>query len=88
VRLGATTDAPAGGESTTVGGRPARIATRPADGPVPGDHTYVVVDLASGLKLTVYGLVPDVTRADLVAVAEGAEVGATPDLSWLGAATR
>jgi hypothetical protein len=84
IRLGPTTDAPDGGESTVIGGRPARIAARPIDIPVPGEHTYVVVDLESGRKLTVYSLVPDVSRADLVAVAAGTVVGAAPDLSWLG----
>jgi hypothetical protein len=88
VRLGPTTDAPAGGGPTTIGGRPGRIVATPVEGPVPGEHTYIVVQLASNLTLTVFGLVPDVPRAELVAVAEGVEVGAVPDLSWLGVATR
>jgi hypothetical protein len=85
VRLGPTTDAPDGGEPTEINGRPARIAARTAEGPVPGEHTYVVVNLGSGLKLTVYSVVPELPRADLIAVATAAEVGPTPDLSWLGA---
>ena len=51
---------------------------------VPGEHTYVVVPLDSGLTLTVFAIVPDVSRADLAKVAANASVGTAPDLGWLG----
>jgi len=84
-RLGRGTDAPDGGESIVVGGRPARLVWRPIGNGVPGEHTYVVVPLGSGLTLTVFAIVPDLSRADLERIAGGIEVGAVPDLSWLGA---
>jgi hypothetical protein len=89
-RLGTSTDAPDGGESTVVGGRPARVVTRALEGPLPAgaEHAWVVVDLASGLKLTVFTLIPDVSREDLLKAAAAVEVGTVPDLSWLGAASR
>jgi len=33
----------------------------------------------------VFAIVPDLSRADLERIAGGIEVGAVPDLSWLGA---
>jgi len=84
-RLGRGTDAPDGGESIVVGGRPARLVWRPIGNGVPGEHTYVVVPLGSRLTLTVFAIVPDLSRADLERIAGGIEVGAVPDLSWLGA---
>ena len=89
-RLGRTTDAPDGGESITVAGRPARLVVRPIEGPkpMPMEHAYVVVELGSGLKLTVFSVFPDVSRDDLIATAAAVEVGPTPDLSWLGVTTR
>lgn len=39
----------------------------------------------SGQKLTVVGQFP---REELIAVAAGIEIGAAPDLAWLGATTR
>jgi hypothetical protein len=53
-----------------------------------GQHAWVVIDLASGLKLTVFTLFPDVSREDLLATAAAVEVGQLPDLGWLGAPTR
>lgn len=90
VHLGQTTDAPDGGETTSVGGRPARIVIRPMEGPAAalGDHAWVVVELASGLKLTVFGSIPAVTRDEILAAAATVEVGAVPDFSWLGAPSR
>lgn len=90
VRLGRTTDAPDGGESITVAGRPARIVVREIEGPkpVPGQHAYVVVELASGLKLTVFSVLPDVSRDDLIATAAAIEIGPAPDLSWLGVTSK
>jgi hypothetical protein len=89
-KLGATTDAPEGGESITVGGRPARIIVRPIEQPMPTrmEHAWVVVELASGLKLTVFTVIPDVSREDLLAAAAAVQVGAVPDLGWLGVASR
>jgi hypothetical protein len=83
-RLGPATDAPAGGEAVDVGGRPARVVARAGEGPVPFEHTYVVVALDSGLTLTVHAMVPEVSRADLLAVAAAIDVASAPDLSWLG----
>ena len=83
-RLGRGTDAPDGGESIVVGGRPARVVARPIGNGVPGEQAYVVVPLESGLTLTVFSIVPDVSRADLEKVAAAVQVGAVPDLSWLG----
>jgi hypothetical protein len=90
VRLGRTTDAPDGGESITVAGRPARLVVRPIEGPqpVPMEHARLVVELASGLKLTVFSVFPDVSRDDLIATAAAIEIGPTPDLSWLGVTSR
>jgi hypothetical protein len=86
VRLGTTTDAPSGGEVVDIGARQARVAVRAADDPArPEQHTYVVMALDSGLTLTVYGMAPEVSRDDLVAVAAGVVTAAAPDLSWLGA---
>ncbi|GIJ63423.1 hypothetical protein [Virgisporangium aurantiacum] len=89
-RLGRSTDAPDGGESITVAGRPARIVIRDIEGPkpMPFQHVYVVVELASGLKLTVSSVLPDVSRDDLLATAAAIEVGPGPDLGWLGVTTR
>jgi hypothetical protein len=85
VRLGRSTDAPDGGESVVVNGRPARIVSTPVGHGVPGEHTYVVVPLDAGLTLTVFAIVPDLSRDDVLKVAGGVAVGAMPDLSWLGA---
>jgi hypothetical protein len=88
VRLGPTTDAPDGGETITVAGRPARLVVRPTA--VPGtEDNFVVVELASGLKLTVFAVLPNFSREDLIATAAAVEVGKTiPDLSWMGVTTR
>jgi hypothetical protein len=86
VRLGKAVEAPAGGEPVVVAGRPGRVVSKAVEGPVPdGKHVWVVVTLESGLTLSVFGMTPDVTQAELVEVANGVEVGALPDLGWLGA---
>jgi len=83
VRLGTTTDAPSGGEAVVVAGRQGRLVTKPIDG-LPLEHAYVVVTLDSGLTLTVFALLPELSRDDLLAVAAGVETGPAPDLGWLG----
>jgi hypothetical protein len=89
-RLGHTTDAPDGGDATVVGGRPARVVVRPVEGgpQMSIQRGWVVVDLASGLKLTVFGIVSTVSRDDLLATAAAVQVGAVENLGWLGAASR
>lgn len=66
--------------------RPARVIIQPLAQPGPPGigHGWVVVDLASGLTLTVFGSVPDVSRDDLIATAAAVAIGTVPDLSWLG----
>jgi hypothetical protein len=85
VRLGTTTDAPSGGVPVDIAGRQGRVVSQPGAGPVPQDHTYVVVALADGLSLTVHGMAADFSPDELVAVAVGLKIGPVPDLSWLGA---
>ncbi len=92
IALGTGTEAPQGGEATTVAGRPARFVTRDTY-PIPGKletDVYLVVDLGEGLLLTLtdsglaeVGPAP-YTRTELVHLAEGIEVGPA-EVSWLGA---
>lgn len=84
--VGTETAAPSGGESTTVGGRPARFVTHMPEPGRPRKHSYVVVDLGGGLQLTVLATNPPVSRAALTRIAEQAEVDPSPDVAWLGTA--
>jgi hypothetical protein len=81
VVVGAVTDAPAGGDALTVGGRPARHPVR-ADA-AGSSLTYLVVDLGGGRYMTLIGSGGGLTLTDLTKVAERAEI--TPaGLDWLG----
>jgi hypothetical protein len=86
VRLGKAVEAPSGGESIVVAGRPGRVVSKAIEGTRPdARHVWVVVTLESGLTLTVFGMTPDMSEAELVDVANGVEIRAMPDLGWLGA---
>ncbi|MEU4428459.1 hypothetical protein AB0F81_48240, partial [Actinoplanes sp. NPDC024001] len=75
------TDAPAGGETFTVGGRPARHPVRADE--AGKSLIYLVVDLGGGRLMTLAGHGAGLTLDDLRRVAEQVEI--TPSgLGWLG----
>jgi hypothetical protein len=80
VEVGTGTDAPAGGETLTVGGHPARHPVRADE---PGKTlTYLVVDLGKGRLLTLIGQGGGITLNDLAKIAANVEI--TPaGLGWL-----
>jgi len=98
--VGTATPAPSGGEALTVGGRSARFVTRTVANGQPVSVGYLVVELGDGLLLTGISTVAQpaapvtaeraarptatVSREDLVRIAESAQIGPLPDLSWLG----
>ncbi|MFD1148721.1 hypothetical protein [Saccharothrix hoggarensis] len=85
--------ADAGGETVTVRGRTGHLATPVGDTSTQAGYRtdwVLTVDLGDGRRLTVRagsGLGaagPALTRAEVIAIAEQAEVDANPDLGWLG----
>lgn len=90
--IGRTTG-PGQGEQLTIGGRPARLWSAPpgaTDWLVPVDWV-LAVDLGQGRQLTVYGdadptpaEVRQLTRDEIIRVAESVELDPNPDLGWIG----
>jgi hypothetical protein len=81
VVVGSTTDAPAGGESLSVGGHPARHPVRTDE---PGKTLiYLVVDLGGGRLMTLIGEGGGISLNDLTKIAEQVEITPT-GLDWLG----
>ncbi|WP_328471437.1 DUF4367 domain-containing protein [Actinoplanes sp. NBC_00393] len=79
VEVGTTTDAPDGGDTLTVAGRPARNPVRSDE--AGKDLVYLVVELDKGRLMTLVG--SGITRDEVKKVAE--QVAITPTgLDWLG----
>ncbi|GAA0713845.1 hypothetical protein Drose_26060 [Dactylosporangium roseum] len=85
VSLSPTTTAPAGGESLTVNGLPARFVVPER----PLSLQYLVVDLGEDKKLTVLGIShtsDPLNRNDLIRVAEQATAGDPAAAAWIATA--